>query len=184
MRLRQKWQNMSPKAQKTALRPSVMLPAGQKRVGRSGAPPRYFFAALRAAGRSVGTPDPQICFAALHAAGRSVGRTESGSEKSEKEGRSAGMFSVLKTSHRLDGLSQKARAHKYGAFIVSLVNLPLRIRHYADHILLLALYNCRHAPFPLPCRYPPLSIPSRCCVMPWPGSVPLIDPSSSYPTPH
>ena len=59
----------------------------------------------------------------------------------------------------IDGLSQKARAHKYGAVLVSLVNLPLRIRHYADHILLLALYNCRHAPFPLPCRYPPLSIP-------------------------
>ena len=29
------------------------------------------------AGRSVGRPDPQICFAALRAAGRSVGRAES-----------------------------------------------------------------------------------------------------------
>ena len=35
-----------------------MPPAGQKRVGRSGAPTHFFFAALRAAGRSVGRPDP------------------------------------------------------------------------------------------------------------------------------
>jgi hypothetical protein len=59
----------------------------------------------------------------------------------------------------IDGLSQKARAHKYGAVLVSLVNLPLRIRHYADHVLLLALYNSRHAQLPLPCLTPsqPLS---------------------------
>ena len=54
-------------------------------------------------GRSVGSSDPKklkICFAALRAAGRSVGRTESGSPKSEKLGRSAGTFSLLSTSHR------------------------------------------------------------------------------------
>ena len=45
----------------------------------------------------------------------------------------------------IDGLSQKARVHKYGAFTACMVNLPLRIRHYADHILLLALYNSRYA---------------------------------------
>ena len=51
---------MSRKAHKTARRPSVMPPAGQKRVGRSGAPTHFFFAALRAAGRSVGRPDPDF----------------------------------------------------------------------------------------------------------------------------
>lgn len=44
----------------------------------------------------------------------------------------------------IDGLSQKARKHKYGAFLATLVNLPLRIRHYVDHVLLLALYNSRY----------------------------------------
>ena len=68
----------------------------------------------------------------------------------------------------IDGLSQKARAHKYGVVLVSLVNLPLRIRHYADHVLLLALYNSRHAPLP---RRPISSVyPSCCSVMP--SSVP------------
>jgi hypothetical protein len=43
----------------------------------------------------------------------------------------------------IDGLSQKARAHKYGVVLVAPVNLPLRLRHYADHVLLLMLYNCR-----------------------------------------
>ena len=56
----------------------------------------------------------------------------------------------------IDGLSQKARAHKYGAFTACMVNLPLRIRHYADHILLLALYNSR-----LALRLPPTTTPSR-----------------------
>ena len=63
----------------------------------------------------------------------------------------------------IDGLSQKARAHKYGVLLVSLVNLPLRIRHYADHVLLLALYNERcaaththaHAHTPTPPPHPP-----------------------------
>ena len=45
----------------------------------------------------------------------------------------------------IDGLSQKARHHKYGALLAALVNLPHRMRHYADHILLLALYNSRCA---------------------------------------
>ena len=45
----------------------------------------------------------------------------------------------------IDGLSQKARVHKYGAVLACPVNLPLHMRHYADHILLLALYNCRYA---------------------------------------
>lgn len=43
----------------------------------------------------------------------------------------------------IDGLSQKARAHKYGALLAALVNLPYRMRHYADNMLLLALYNSR-----------------------------------------
>ena len=55
----------------------------------------------------------------------------------------------------IDGLSQKARAHKYGAFTACMVNLPLRIRHYADHVLLLALYNSR-----LALRLPPITTPS------------------------
>jgi len=51
----------------------------------------------------------------------------------------------------IDGLSQKARHHKYGAVLAALVNLPHRMRHYADHILLLALYNSRYAkPEPKP----------------------------------
>ena len=41
----------------------------------------------------------------------------------------------------VDGLGVNAREHKYGAFLVALVNLPLRMRHYADHILLLCLYR-------------------------------------------
>ena len=45
----------------------------------------------------------------------------------------------------IDGLSQKARKHKYGAFLATLVNLPLHLRHYVDHVLLLALYNSRYA---------------------------------------
>ena len=45
----------------------------------------------------------------------------------------------------IDGLSQKARAHKYGALLASLVNLPHRTRHYTDHILMIALYNSRYA---------------------------------------
>ena len=45
----------------------------------------------------------------------------------------------------IDGLSQKARHHKYGALLAALVNLPHRMRHYADHILMLALYNSRYA---------------------------------------
>ena len=36
----------------------------------------------------------------------------------------------------IDGLSQKARVHKYGVVLVSNVNLPLRLRHYADFILM------------------------------------------------
>ena len=57
----------------------------------------------------------------------------------------------------IDGLSQKARAHHYGAVLVSLVNLPLRMRHYADHVLLLALYNCRNVPSD--CTHRPLHPP-------------------------
>ena len=45
----------------------------------------------------------------------------------------------------MDGLSQRARVHKYGAFLVTPVNLPLRVRHYADHVLMLALYNSIYA---------------------------------------
>ena len=45
----------------------------------------------------------------------------------------------------VDGLSQAARRHKYDAFLATLVNLPLHLRHYVDHVLLLALCNSRYA---------------------------------------
>jgi len=41
----------------------------------------------------------------------------------------------------VDGLGVNAREHKYGAFLVALVNMPLRMRHYVDHILMLCLYR-------------------------------------------
>ena len=44
----------------------------------------------------------------------------------------------------VDGLSQKARTRKYGAVLAALLNLPLSMRHYADHLLLLALYHSRY----------------------------------------
>ena len=71
----------------------------------------------------------------------------------------------------IDGLSQKARHHKYGAVLAALVNLPHRMRHYADHILLLALYNSRyakHGPNPSPSP-PPL----------WPYSLRRLDAAES-----
>ena len=93
-------------------------------------------------GRSVGSSDPKklkICFAALRAAGRSVGRTESGSEKSEKEGRSAGMFSVLKTSHRqfsdyvLGAQPPGFARHGFGeASTPSQQYAPRRFNHFLD----------------------------------------------------
>ena len=46
----------------------------------------------------------------------------------------------------IDGLSQNARNHKYGALLACLVNLPHQMRHYADNVLLLALYNSRCMP--------------------------------------
>mmetsp|Transcript_31047 Transcript_31047/g.81215 ORF Transcript_31047/g.81215 Transcript_31047/m.81215 type:complete len:556 (-) Transcript_31047:839-2506(-) len=45
----------------------------------------------------------------------------------------------------IDGLSQKARKHKYGVVLASFVNLPLQTRFYEDFILLLALYNERYS---------------------------------------
>ena len=45
----------------------------------------------------------------------------------------------------VEALSQKARNHKYVAFTAALLNLPLRMRHYSDHVLLLALYNEAYA---------------------------------------
>ena len=45
----------------------------------------------------------------------------------------------------VDGLSQKARTRKYGAVLGALLNLPLSMRHYADHLLLLAVYHSRYA---------------------------------------
>ena len=45
----------------------------------------------------------------------------------------------------VDGLSQVARRHKYDVFLATLVNLPLHMRHYVDHVLLLALCNSRYA---------------------------------------
>ena len=44
----------------------------------------------------------------------------------------------------LDGLSQRARKHKYTALLASLLNLPTRMRHYHDFLLLLLLYNNRY----------------------------------------
>ena len=44
----------------------------------------------------------------------------------------------------LDGLSQRARKHKYTVLLASLVNLPIRMRHYHDFLLLLLLYNNRY----------------------------------------
>ena len=41
----------------------------------------------------------------------------------------------------VDGLSQVARRHKYDVFLATLVNLPLHMRHYVDHVLLLAICN-------------------------------------------
>ena len=44
----------------------------------------------------------------------------------------------------LDGLSQRARKHKYTVLLGALINLPLRMRHYHDFVLLLLLYNNRY----------------------------------------
>jgi hypothetical protein len=44
----------------------------------------------------------------------------------------------------LDGLSQRARKHKYTVLLASLLNLPARMRHYHDFLLLLLLYNNRY----------------------------------------
>ena len=44
----------------------------------------------------------------------------------------------------LDGLSQRARKHKYTVMLGSMVNLPVRMRHYHDFLLLLLLYNDRY----------------------------------------
>ena len=44
----------------------------------------------------------------------------------------------------LDGLSQRARKHKYTVLLASLLNLPTRMRHYHDFLLLLLLYNNRY----------------------------------------
>ena len=44
----------------------------------------------------------------------------------------------------LDGLSQRARKHKYTVLLAALVNLPVRMRHYHDFLLLLLLYNNRY----------------------------------------
>ena len=52
------------------------------------------------AGRSVGCPDPQICFAALRAAGRSVGHAESETPDLTKVGRSGDTQSSLSTWRR------------------------------------------------------------------------------------
>ena len=44
----------------------------------------------------------------------------------------------------LDGLSQRARKHKYTVLLGSLLNLKARVRHYHDFVLLLLLYNNRY----------------------------------------
>ena len=43
----------------------------------------------------------------------------------------------------LDGLSQRARKHKYTVLLGALVNLPILMRHYHDFVLMLLLYNNR-----------------------------------------
>ena len=63
----------------------------------------------------------------------------------------------------VDGLGVKAKKHKYGTVLATLVNLPQRIRHYADHVLLLCMYNSRRAlprQVPLP-PYPTPPTPSH-----------------------
>ena len=45
----------------------------------------------------------------------------------------------------VDGLGQKARKRKYEALLAALLNLPLATRHYADFILLLALWASHYA---------------------------------------
>jgi hypothetical protein len=45
----------------------------------------------------------------------------------------------------VDGLGVCAKQHKYGVVLGSLVNLPLRVRHYVDNVLLIALYRAVYA---------------------------------------
>ena len=45
----------------------------------------------------------------------------------------------------VDGLGVKAREHKYDVGLAALINLPHRVRHYVDHILLLYLFQSKWA---------------------------------------
>ena len=45
----------------------------------------------------------------------------------------------------LDGLSHRARLHKYGIVLLALLNICIEQRFYEDHILLLTLYNSTYA---------------------------------------
>ena len=45
----------------------------------------------------------------------------------------------------VDGLGLASRHHKYGAFLVTLVNLPLLARQSVDNVLLVALWRCKFA---------------------------------------
>ena len=43
----------------------------------------------------------------------------------------------------VDGLGVNAKEHKYGVVLAALVNLPKRMRHYVDHVLMVALYQSK-----------------------------------------
>lgn len=45
----------------------------------------------------------------------------------------------------VDGLGPKAKNNKYGVLLACLLNLPLRMRHYVDFILMLALWRAKYA---------------------------------------
>ena len=69
-------------------------------VGRSGRPDSGLAAKPAGEGRSVGSLRPKIFFAALRAAVGRSGETESETQKTLKESRSARTLNVLSTSHR------------------------------------------------------------------------------------
>jgi hypothetical protein len=94
---------------------SAVTPGQSGSVGRHG-PTHKICAALRAAGRSVGSFRPSIFLAALRAAGRSVGpdRLKTASKRNPWVGRS-GTHRVESTSHRL--FDRGWLAYPFGSFL-------------------------------------------------------------------
>ena len=45
----------------------------------------------------------------------------------------------------VDGLATKAGDHKYNILLMALLNLPLYMRHYFDHLLLIAIFQSKYA---------------------------------------